>query len=429
MMAILFIAFAFFSASISRSQEPPATAVALDSAAVKAYQAKNFAQFLEYEKRALALEPANPRFAYNVACGESLTGAGAEAVKVLDKLVARKLDLNADNDDDFASIHNTPEWAEFKTRLAELRKPIANSHVAFTLDDPALVATGMTIDPRTGDTYIASVRERKIVRRTKDGKVSDFIRQGQDGFMSADWLAIDSPRRLLYATTAAVPFMLDYQKPNEGRSGVFAFDLKTGKLVRKVMLPADGTVHILNAMVVDRGGTVYTSDSAQSGIYRLRPGSDQIEVFVARDVFRAAQGLAFSKDERTLYVADYVDGVWALDMATKVRRHLEGPADVWLGGLDGLSQVGDSLLSVQIGVKPNRVLKLRLSPHGDRIDSAAVLEMGRLDYDGPIQGVVTGDSFLYVANSQLSLGNGQTGAFASDRAKPTIVLQLPLQPK
>ena len=348
---------------------------------------------------------------------------------MLDKLVARKLDLNADNDDDFASIHNTVEWAKFKSNLAELRRPIASSRVAFTLDDPALVATGVTVDPRTEDVYIASVRERKIVRRTKAGKVSDFIRQGQDGFMAADWLAIDSPRNLLYATTAAVPFMLDYQKQDEGRSGVFAFNLETSKLVRKAILRAGGTVHILNSMVVDRGGTVYMSDSAQSGIYRLQPGSDQIELFVAPNVFRAAQGLAFSKDERTMYVADYVDGIWALDMTTRARRHLEGPPDLWLAGLDGLSLAGDSLLTVQIGVKPNRVLKLGLSPDGSRIASAEVLEMGRSDYDGPIQGVVTGNTFLYVANSQLSLGNGQTGAFASDRAKPTIVLELSLKPK
>jgi hypothetical protein len=52
--------------------------------------------------------------------------------------------------------------------------------------------------------------------------------------------------------------------------------------------------------------------------------------------------------------------------------------------------------------------------------------MSRADYEGPIQGAVDGNAFLYVANSQLDLGDGKTGAFAADRARPTVVLRLAL---
>ncbi|MGH9760584.1 MAG: SMP-30/gluconolactonase/LRE family protein, partial [Blastocatellia bacterium] len=228
------------------------------------------------------------------------------------------------------------------------------------------------------------------------------------------------------ASTAAVPFMKDYSKDDSGKSGVFAFDLKSGKMVREALLPIDGKGHFLNALAIDRDGNVYVSDSLSSGVYRLKSGADELEVFLSPEVIQAAQGLAFSDDEKTLYIADYANGVWALDIASKKPRRLEGPPGVWLVGLDGLSRVNDGFIAVQIGVRPQRVLHLSLDPRGQRIAKVDVLEMNHPDYDGPIQGAVTGKAFLYVANSQLGLGNAETGAFAADRARPTVVLRLPL---
>src|SRR5215831_12937052 len=127
-----------FATGVS-SQEPPPSAVALNAEAMKAYQAKDYARFLTYEKQALALEPDNPRFLYNVACGESLQGNASEGVRLLDRLLSKKIDLGAETDSDFSGIRKTPEWAAFQSRLAELRKPLARSQVAFTLPDPNIL--------------------------------------------------------------------------------------------------------------------------------------------------------------------------------------------------------------------------------------------------------------------------------------------------
>lgn len=410
------------SASVTAGE----TVAGLNTEARKAYQQKDYPRFLALEKRALELSPGNPRLIYNVACGEALEGDSRAAVAKLDQLLAFKLDLGAEKDNDFSGIRNTEAWAGFESRLAQLRRPIVRSAIAFRLTDPDLLATGIAVDSRNGNTYIASVRERKIVRRSKDGAVSDFISQAQNGFLAGASLAIDPGRNILFASTATAPFMVGYQKGDAARSGVFAFDLRSGKLLRKALLPDDGKQHFLNALAVDHNGNLYVSDSAQSGIYRLPPAKAELEVFVAGNVFGATQGLAFSSDEKTLYVADYSDGVWAFDMASGKPRQLEAPAGVWLGGLDGLSRVADGFIAVQIGVQPQRVLHLRLDPGGKKIAAADIMEMNHPDYDGPIQGAVAGGAFLYVANSQLELGNGQTGAFAAERARQTVVLRLPL---
>jgi len=154
--------------------------------------------------------------------------------------------------------------------------------------------------------------------------------------------------------------------------------------------------------------------------------STELETLVAPGVFRSTQGLALSDDEKTLFVADYLDGVWALDLATKQTRHLEVPANTWLGGLDGLSRVVDGFIAVQIGIQPNRLLRLRMDRAWQRIAAVETIESNRPEFNGPIQGVVDGNAFVYVANSQLSLVDGKTGAFPIERATATIVLRTPI---
>jgi sugar lactone lactonase YvrE len=434
LLAAGFVGLMWTAMAIAQTQQPPNTVPALNEAAIKAYQAKDYARFLDYETRALALEPGNPRTMYNVACGEALTGHGEEALRLLHTLVARKLDLGAETDADFAGIRGGPKWAAFVSELATLRQPIVKSTVAFRLDDPTLIATGIAIDPQNDDVFVASVRHRKIVRRTKAGVVSDFIREGQDGFLAGASLAIDASRRLLIASTSATPLMTGYPKdasPMGGENaGVFVFNLQSGALVRKVMLGADAPAgrHFLNALAVDRAGTIYVSDSGTPGIYKLAPGNDRLELFAGADLFHATQGLAFSddeKNEKTLFVADYTDGLWAVDIATKSKRRIDAPRDVWLGGMDGLSPVPDGFITVKIGAKPERVLRLHLDASQQHIARVDILEMNHPDYAGPIQGVVSGHSFLYIANSQLPLADPHTGEIPADRARQTVILRLP----
>lgn len=413
-------------AAKAASAGPAESLADLRAEAVKAYQAKDYAGFLALERRALALAPGNPRLLYNAACGEALLGHAAEAVRLLDQLLDRQLDLGAETDEDFAAIRQAPEWAAFTRRLAQLRQPRVRSTVAFELADPLLLAAGLAVDPRNGDVYLASVRERKILRRTPAGVVSDFIREAQDGFLAGASLAVDPARRLLFASTSAVPFMAGFRQEDAGRSGVFVFDLRTGRLAGKALLAPDAKLHFLNALAVDRDGNAYVADSGTAGIYRLRRGAATLEAVAPAGAFAATQGLALSADERTLYVADYTDGLWALDLATRERRRLPEPEGAYLAGLDGLSPVSGGLLAVQIGVRPERVLRLTLDAAGGRIAKVETLEMNHPAYAGPVQGAVTGSSILYVANSQLALADPKTGTVAADRARPTVVLRLPL---
>lgn len=134
MRALLFWCGLAAAAAVA-GQDPAVKAAKLNAEAVKAYQAKDYAQFLAYEKQAVELDPRNPQVLYNVASGEALQGNASEAVHFLDQLLAQKLDFGAESDPDFAKVRGTQEWTSFLSRLAELRKPVVRSRIAFTIAD------------------------------------------------------------------------------------------------------------------------------------------------------------------------------------------------------------------------------------------------------------------------------------------------------
>lgn len=412
----------FLAVSVCFAQtDTPAT---LRQRAMAAYQAHDWASFLAFEKRLLTLSPNDPRTIYNVACGEALTAHPAEAMKNLEQLTAWGIDFNADRDKDFSAIQQTADWAKFKAQLEELRKPVVGSSTAFTLPEAGLLAAGLAMDAKSGDTYVASARERKIIRRAKDGTISDFATE-KDGLLAVSYLTIDPVRGQLIASMAAMPFMRGYKQEDAGKTAIAIFDLASGKAVKTVFLSGRGDHHLLNASVVDRAGNVFVVDSASHEIYRIRRASNEIELFISSVVYPAPQSLVLSADERTMWVVDYIEGIWAMEILSADRHRLEAAPEIYTAGLLGLVRVTDGFVGVQNGVRPNRVVRFRMDAKGERLTAAETLERNHPAYSGPAQGTMDGNDFIYIANSQLELLDEKTGTFPADKGLPTTILRLP----
>src|ERR1700755_3636803 len=95
-----------------------------ETLAVKAYQSKDYAAFLENMKRAAALRPDHPRIVYNLSAAYALSGRKDEAVGGLTRLARMGLAYDAEKDDDFASIRDSREFANALALLQKNRSPV-----------------------------------------------------------------------------------------------------------------------------------------------------------------------------------------------------------------------------------------------------------------------------------------------------------------
>jgi hypothetical protein len=413
------------------AQTPPdsaAEARRLLTEGAAAHEKKDYALFLEKTLAAVALSPRSPRALYNLACAQALTGRPREAVATLDRITALGVYLDAAADSDFAAIKDTPAFTEAVARAAALNVPVAAGVEAFRLKEKDLVTEGLAHDPKSGDFFVSSVHKRKIVRVGPDGRPRDFVAEGQDGLWSVLALKVDAPRKLLWATSAALREGLAYRKEDEGKSALFAFHLDTGKLVRRVEAPADGKKHNLNDVALDPQGTLFVSDAVSGHVYALAPGAQTFRALVEPGVLASPQGLALSPDGRTLWVADYGRGLARVDVASGQARIVDPPGDAVLAGIDGLVAHGRDLIAIQNGIRPHRVVRIALDDAGTGVASVKILERAHPAYDEPTLGVIVGDDLHYIANSQWGSFTKEGLLWPIEKMHEPVVLRLRLRP-
>jgi sugar lactone lactonase YvrE len=413
-------------ASAQLPTDPVATSRAHYREAVRAYQARDYATFLDHARQAQELRPTHGGVTYALASAYALTGDTAAALASLRRYAAMGYTADVAADSDLAVLRGTAAFAEVERRLYHNREPLVRGTVAFELPERDLLAEGIAYDPREGTFYISAVHRRKIVRMTPDGRFSDFARlEGSDAGAPLG-LRVDPGRRGLWVATAAMPQMRDYSPADSGRSALLRYDLDSGELSGRYPVPADGRAHVLGDLVIARTGEVYASDSRAPVIYRLSAGARDLVPLVESPLLVSAQGLALAPDERSLFVADYSRGILRIGLTGGTASLVPAADTVASLGLDGLYFVDGALVGIQNGVAPHRVVRFRLSPTGDRIEAAEVLERAHPKHDEPTLGVVVGRELYYVANSQYERF-GQDGRVAEpDSLRPPVVLRLRL---
>jgi hypothetical protein len=139
------------------------------------------------------------------------------------------------------------------------------------------------------------------------------------------------------------------------------------------------------------------------------------------------QGLAENADATVLMVTDFTSGLYRVDLTSGAMARLLPPAEGNLLGITSLSRYGNDLIAVQNGLKPNRVLRLHMSADWTQVEQVEVLLRSPKSLSQPTQGVVNGDDFVFVADSQWS-NLDDRGNAKSDTPPPAVIGVIKLKP-
>jgi hypothetical protein len=372
---LLFSASLLLPLSLSSALSAAPSHVDLRRTAEAAYQRKDFPAARDAYAAALALRPDSPRYLHNLAATQALTGQADAALATLRRLTALGVSTAVERDTDFAKLQGTPAFNSIRTALAANREPQGAADVLFDLPGRTGLIEGFVSRERTGDLLLGDVHHRCIWRRDRDGRVTRFSAEDEELF-GIFGLALDEPRQTLWAATSAVPEMSGFTKEHKGHAALAAFSLVTSELLRIVPVPSDGRDHILGDLLITPDGTVYATDSAAPIIWRLAPGAEEMDKLIEYPAWISLQGLVLQ--ERTLLVADYANGLFAIDLASSapVVHALAPPADATLLGLDGLAPAPGGLVAVQNGVTPQRIVRIALAGDLLSVTSVTVLASG-----------------------------------------------------
>ena len=127
---------------------------------------------------------------------------------------------------------------------------------------------------------------------------------------------------------------------------------------------------LCNDVALLPGGAVAVSDSHRGGVWLLSE-SGEWRALVAPGTLGYPNGLTYSAPLQRLIVAD-LRGLWAMDLAGNIES-VANAAGTFIGGVDGLYAAGNELVAIQNGLRPHRVVRIRIESQPLRVARVTVL--------------------------------------------------------
>ncbi|MES1257921.1 MAG: SMP-30/gluconolactonase/LRE family protein [Acidobacteriota bacterium] len=332
-------------------------------------------------EEALSVAPDKPAVMFELARTWASAKQYPETMNWLRKVAALNVGLDPSREMRFSALRGTREFEAVLDEVRRATPPVSHSRLAFRVPEKDLVPESMAWDPESRRFYFGSMHKGKILVCTQSGECKTFAA----GLNTVLGLKVHQGRLWALDNSDSDARLLEY-------------DVKSGQLIRSYS--SGGKGHVFNDLVLASNGAVYLTDTRAGNVIRLARGSQRLEVLTPGTRFSAANGIALSDDENTLYVAGFPDGIFVVNLGAKSVRTMAHPADLCLATIDGMYFYRGTLVVIQNALMTPRVARLYLNREGARIDRFEVLERRNPVFDGITTGALVGGELFFMGNIQ-----------------------------
>lgn len=264
------------------------------------------------------------------------------------------------------------------------------------IPEPDLIPEGIAYDAEGDVFYIGSLYKNKIIAMDAEGKRSDFIKTNEDG----EWSYLGMKVKDGKLWTCRSP--LSDKHDSTGFSGLFVYDLKSGKRIKRYLTPDRG--HLLNDLVF-AGDDIYISDSQGGAVYKISSSNDQLEVFIPKGTFAYPNGITLAPDGGHLILATS-GGLQKIDLATKQVTPLSHP-DYYIIAIDGLYTYENTVIGFQSVMKPEAINRFYFDKDYAEVTDIKTLTCGHTAFYQPTTGAIKDGWLYFIANSYVTTLNNE----------------------
>jgi len=395
---LLFCAFGAFGEEPQAAPEKNLLELVREARTARA--ANDFAGFRDAMLAIHQRRPNNSDYMYQLVLAHALVGDRTAAYSLMLEMQQQGLSYDFNATEDSTGVRGTQAYDHINELLVRQGDAAGESELLFELPANLLLPTAVAWDESRKLLLVGAAREGTVHTVSMDGEVREILRGNTaNGMWGVFGLLVDAPNNRLWVSSAASPVTVGYDKADAGRSALFEFKLDSLELVKSYPVSVDGKPHRLGGLVRVPSGDIYAVDTVLPIIYKLAAGAEAIQPFVASGDMVSLRGIASSADGNKLYVADYEMGIMVLDMAQRQVSLLSVPTTFNEGGIEGLFYWNNHLVVIQNGIKPQRIMRLKLEDDGVTVKEVAPLAIARPEFDYPNFGSLVGDELVFLANS------------------------------
>jgi hypothetical protein len=381
-----------------------------------------------------------PRYMLSVATVEARLGHKDEALKWIERYVATGLSFDPSRDEDLKALMTAGTGTKIAALMKERSLPVTNAEFVCELPQADTMPEDITYlkvaDAKSaGSFYVSSIQHRTLyhVSLPRTGSRECTMEELPLPPEAKRWptlaVAADPKRNVLWVTASAMPGFGGFPKEEEGKALLMEIDARSGKVLRRFDPGANGPA-VLGDMCVTGEGTIYVTDSIGGGVYRLHGGLQTARLAKIADGLFSPQTPVLSRNGKRLFVADYTMGIAVIDLpaaggasnsVAKV-NYLPHPDNVAVVGLDGLYRNGDSLIGIQNGTQPERIVRFVMNPAETEITGSQVIhQIAQLD---PTHAVEVDGWFYATSNVGWSKVDDNTGQLKpGEKFTPPVLLR------
>ncbi len=317
-----------------------------------------------------------------------------QSLRLLEELADKGLPYRVNENPKLAMLTSRSAFAPIAARFTANGKDIHRSADAFRLNDAQLIPEGIAA---TGDGqrfFLGSLAQSKVVDHTmNNGQQKDLVSNGQYGLWMVVGMKVSADNKTLWLCSASE------RDSSNGYAGIFGIELATGRLVNKYTLDNKAGPHLFNDLVTTGDSLLYYTDSKAGNVYKLQLASGRMTAIA--NGFTYPNGIARNDSSTVLYIADF-NGIKRIDLTNNTTEPLDSQVPTFLHQIDGLYYYNNSLIAIQdSGNNDDRIVRFYLDAAGRHIIRVEVLQSYHPDFILPTTGVIVGNDFYYIANSQL----------------------------
>jgi sugar lactone lactonase YvrE len=344
-----------------------------------------------------------PRYMLSVATIEARLGHKDEALRWIEKYVATGLSFDSSKDEDLKALMAAGTGEKVAGLMHEHGLPVTNAEFVCELPQadtmPEDIAYLKSSSAKSGGSFYVSSIQHHTIYRVSLPKANGRQCTMEELPLRAEakrWptlaVSADPKRNVLWVTASAMPGFSGISKEDEGKALLMEIDPVSGKVLHRFDPGTTGPA-VLGDMCVTDQGTVYVTDSIGGGVYRLQGDLQTAKLEKIADGFFSPQTPVLSRDGKRLFVADYTMGIAVIDLSASATpnpsaklNYLPHPENVAVVGLDGLYRNGDSLIGIQNGTEPERILRFLMNPAQTEITRDEVIyQIRQLDPTHAVQ--------------------------------------------